>query len=116
MAPPPADVSGVKVANGAELKYGSVLDGQVLKRVGNEIIGIGAEPIPPPVSPALFSEDFETGWLISDIFTQIFSESFEIDWFIIHLFNLVKGEDFESGWFISNLFNSLFIENFEGVW
>ena len=113
---PPPDVSGIKVANGAELKYGSVLDGQVLKRVGNEIIGIGAEPIPPPISPALFSESFEIGWFLIDTFTQIFSEIFEVGWFISNLFNLVKGENFESGWFISNPFNSLFIENFEGVW
>ena len=95
---PPPDVSGIKVADGSQLQYGSVLDGQVLKRVGNTIIGIGAEPIPPPISPALFSENFETEWIVIDTFTQIFLENFE------------------SGWFISNLFNSLFIENFEGVW
>jgi len=97
MVPPP-DVSGIKVADGSQLKYGSVTDGQVLKRVGDTIIGIGAEPIPPPISPALFSEDFETEWILIDTFTQIFLENFE------------------SGWFISNSFNSLFIENFEGVW
>ena len=97
MVPPP-DVSGIKVADGSQLKYGSVTDGQVLKRVGDTIIGIGAEPIPPPISPTLFSENFETEWIVTDTFTQIFLEIFE------------------SGWFISNSFNSLFIENFEGVW
>ena len=113
---PPPDVSGIKVADGTQLRYGSVLDGQVLKRVGDTIIGIGAEPIPPPISPALFSEGFEVGWFLIDTFTQIFSEIFEVGWFISNLFNLVKEENFESGWFISNSFNSLFIENFEGVW
>lgn len=50
-----------------------------------------------PDLPTLFSDFFESGWLIDNLFIKIY------------------GELFENNWFIDNIFNNLFIEHFEGL-
>ena len=52
----------------------------------------------PPTGPAIFSDNFESGWLLPGAFTQLFIDLFE------------------SGWFIDHPFSSIFVENFEGAW
>jgi hypothetical protein len=54
--------------------------------------------VEPPAGPAIFSENFESGWLLPGAFTQLFVDLFE------------------SGWFVDHVFSSIFVENFEGVW
>jgi hypothetical protein len=53
---------------------------------------------PPPTAPAIFADDFESGWFVIGPFSERYADNFE------------------SGWFIDRVFNSLFAEDFEGVW
>ena len=71
---------------------------------------------PPPTSPAIFSEDFEIGWLTEGQFSQVYAEVFESGWFINNQFNLLDDDNFEVDWFTDGIFNEQFTEGFEGSW
>ena len=43
-----------------------------------------------------------------------FTENFESGWFITNPYSSIFTDDFEANWFIDNIFNSLFSEDFEG--
>ena len=76
--------------------------------------GVGV--VPPPTPPALFSDNFDSGWFDSNLFTPVLVEGFDSGWFDSNPFILVLTDDFSSGWFTDNVFTQVFSENFEGVW
>lgn len=52
----------------------------------------------PPTAPSIFSDDFETGWLVPGAFTPLFADVFETGWFVDHTFGQLFLEDFEGTW------------------
>lgn len=75
---------------------------------------IGGIPVPPPV---LFSDDFETGWVISSIYLQVFNDNFEIGWLVPGPYTNLFNDNFETGWTIINPYTTIFSELFnESDW
>lgn len=79
--------------------------------LSSEFIAITEIPSTPH-----YTEDFENGWFVDNIFTSLFIEDLEIGWFINNSFSQLFTEDLELNWFINNTFNQLFTEAFEGGW
>lgn len=57
----------------------------------------GIVGVAPPTSPAIFSDDFESGWFDVGGFSSLFLETCESGWFTDNLFSFLLLEDFENG-------------------